>query len=345
MLSQYTVVLSLLVWGCITPARTLPLRGAPQAPHALLYVANSQGNDITIIDASTFKVAGNIVVGKNPHGLAPSPDGSRIFATVEGEDELIAIDTASNKIVGRTKVGKRPNEPTVTADGRWVYVPLLADSAVDVVDTASLKVVAHIPVPAMPHNTYSSADGKYVYLGSMSGSKITVIDTASKSVLREISPGGWVRPMAIRKDNSIAYVAISGLHGFVVVDLTSGQALKQVHLPELPEGTPKPYLDTYTHGLALNPDESKLYVTSVPGNALYEFALPGFEQRAKIAVGRDPNWIAVRSDGRYLFVSNTSSDSVSVIDAKTDQVVATVPTGHAPKRVALVQHPEPDAER
>ena len=335
----------LLLTAFVTLLTCLPATGAPRESGALLYVANSLGDDITIIDASTFKVVGKVVVGKNPHGLAPSPDGARIYATVEGEDELIAIDTGTNQIVGRTKVGKRPNEPTVTANGKYVYVPLLADSAVDVVDTESLRVVAHIPVPAMPHNTYSSAGGKYVYLGSMSGSKITVIDTASKTVLKEISPGGWVRPMAIRKDDSLAYVAISGLHGFVVVDLRSGKPVKQIHLPELPPNTPKPYLDTYTHGLALNPDETRLYVTSVPGNAFYIFTLPDFKQIAKIAVGRDPNWIAVTPDGSHIFVSNTSSDSVSVIDAKTLQVVATVPTGHAPKRVALVQRLETNAAR
>ena len=35
-----------------------------------LYVTNSQGDDVTIVDAMTFKPIGRIVVGPHPHGIA-----------------------------------------------------------------------------------------------------------------------------------------------------------------------------------------------------------------------------------------------------------------------------------
>jgi len=188
----------------------------------------------------------------------------------------------------------------------------------------------------MPHNTYTSADGRHVYVGSMSGQRITIIDAATRKVINQISPGNWVRPIAIKRDESLAYTAISNLHGFVVVDLRAGKVIKTVELPPLPPGTPKPFLDTYTHGLALAPDERELYVTSMPGNAIHIFSLPGLERTTKIEVGRDPNWIVFRRDGRFAFVSNTTDNSVSVIDTVSRKVAATIEVGHAPKRLVMV---------
>jgi len=171
----------------------------------------------------------------------------------------------------------------------------------------------------------------------MSGQRITIIDAATRKKLSEIAPGNWVRPIAIKRDESLAYTAISALHGFVVVDLRAGRVIKTVELPPLPPGTPKPFLDTYTHGLALSPDESELYCTSMPGNAIHVFNLPALERVAKIDVGRDPNWIVFRRDGRFAFVSNTTDDSVSVIDTAARKVTATIQVGHAPKRLVMVE--------
>src|SRR5262249_33004847 len=306
-------------------------------PSLKLYVADTQGDDLAIVDATNMKLIGNAQVGLNPHGAVASPDGRILYVTIEGTNELVALDTADDKVTRRVPVGRSPNEPTVTPDGRYVFVPLRNDSAVDVIDTASFKAVDRIAVPAMPHNTYKSEDGRHIYVCSMSGQRITIIDSATRKIVSEIAPGNWVRPLAIKRDESLAYTAISTLHGFVVVDLHARKVIKTVELPPLPPGTPKPFLDTYTHGLTLSPDENELYVTSMPGNAIHVFKLPALDRVAKVDVGRDPNWIVFRRDGRFAFVSNTTDNSVSVIDTAARKVAATIPVGHAPKRLVIVE--------
>jgi len=303
---------------------------------AKVYVTNSAGDDLTVIDPQSMKVIGSIKVGDRPHGVIPSPDGKKLYVSIEGTNELIAVDTASDRIIARVSVGRSPNQIAITRDGRFIFVPLRDDNAVDVVDTAAMKVVDRIKVPAMPHNAYASFDGRHIYIGSMMGSRITVIDASTHKVLHEIAPGNWVRPIAIKRDESLAYTALSDFHGFVVVDLKSEKVIRRFELPSLPAGTPEPYLKTYTHGLALTPDERELYVTSMPGNAVFVFSVPEIKQLAKIEVGKDPNWIAIHPDGQLVFVSNSSSDSVSAIDTRTRKVVATIPVGRTPKRLIVV---------
>jgi YVTN family beta-propeller protein len=302
-----------------------------------VYVTNSKGDDITIIDAATMKVVGSIKVGDNPHGLIASPDRRILYISVEGTNELVAVDIASNQVKSRVKVGRAPNEVSITRDGRFVFVPVRNDNAIDVVDTSAMKVVDRMKTPAMPHNTYVSADGRHLYLGTMMGSRITVFDTATHKQIAEVSPGDWVRPIALSRDESLAYVALSKLHGFAVVDLKQKKTIRRVELPALPQGTEIPPYETLTHGLALTPDERELYVTSMAGRAVYAFSVPDLKQLAKIGVGRYPNWITISPDGRLVWVSNQLDDTVSAIDTRTKKVVAMISVGHEPKRLLAIE--------
>ena len=302
-----------------------------------VYVDNSTGDDLTVIDVATLKAIHNIKVGEHPHGLTASPDGHTLYVSVEGTGELVAIDTATDQILWRIPVGTRPNELSLSHDGRYLFIPLIMNSEVAVVDLSARKIVDHLKVPRLPHNTFASADGRRIYVGSMGGNTITAIDVATRKTLYEIDLGAPVRPMAINKDESLAYAQVSGLHGFKVVDLTKHKITRQVMLPELPAGTPKPYLDTYSHGILITPDERELYVNSVPGNAVYVFSLPDLEPLAKIDVSETPDWLTIDDSGRFLFVSNAGSNSVTAIDTHTKKVVATIPVGSAPKRILAVR--------
>lgn len=302
-----------------------------------VYVTNSKGDDITVINPETMKVAGMIKIGANPHGIVASPDRKTLYVSVEGTDELVSVDPATNQVVARTRVGRAPNEVSITLDGKKVFVPLRNEGAIDVVDTASMKVIDRLKAPAWPHNTYVSNDGKHLYLGTMAGSRITIYDTATHKQLREIAPGDWVRPIALLRNESLAYVALSKLHGFAVVDLKEGRTVRRVELPPLPAGTEIPPYDTLTHGLALTPDERELYVTSMAGKAVYAFSVPALNQLSKIDVGKYPNWISITPDGKQVWVSNQLDDTASAIDTRTKRVLATIAVGHEPKRLLATE--------
>lgn len=62
---------------------------------------------------------------------------------------------------------------------------------------------------------------------------------------------------------------------------------------------------------------------------------------ATIAVGTQPNGVAVTPDGRRVYVSNFRDDTVSVIDAPAATVVATVAVGDGPVGIAVA----PDGRR
>jgi YVTN family beta-propeller protein len=55
---------------------------------------------------------------------------------------------------------------------------------------------------------------------------------------------------------------------------------------------------------------------------------------ATIPVGQDPRGVAVRPDGRRVYVSNFDDGTVSVIDASTHTIVSTVPVLPFPRWIA-----------
>jgi YVTN family beta-propeller protein len=79
------------------------------------YVTVGGLNIVKVFRTDDFSQVATIPVGKLPHGVWPSGDGSRIYVGIENADELNAIDTATNTVVGRVPIGQAPQA--------IVYVP------------------------------------------------------------------------------------------------------------------------------------------------------------------------------------------------------------------------------
>jgi len=63
------------------------IQEATAATRSMLYVANSQGDDISIIDLATQKVVKTLKVGPIVHGVCAQADGRRAFATIESNNQ------------------------------------------------------------------------------------------------------------------------------------------------------------------------------------------------------------------------------------------------------------------
>jgi YVTN family beta-propeller protein len=62
-----------------------------------------------------FSKVATIQVGKLPHGVWPSGDGSRVYVGLENDDKLAAIDTLTNTVIATSPIGQAPQAV--------VYVP------------------------------------------------------------------------------------------------------------------------------------------------------------------------------------------------------------------------------
>jgi YVTN family beta-propeller protein len=311
---------------------------AQAAAAAKLYVTNSAGTTIHVIDLKTFTVLHEISTGEHPHGAAVSADGRRFYTTIEGDHTLLVFDTASDQVLQSIKLTGLPNQCAVTPDGRFAGVPIRDRDGVDLVDLTQSRVVKTLPV-RVPHNCYDARRNDHLFVTSMGGQTVNLIDLPTRSYLAEIPVGGVPRPLAVTHDERWLYCALSDLHGFVIADISARKVVQTVHLPPLPPGLPLPVPHTPTHGLELTPNERELWVTSCGTDTVYAFDTAHQKVVGQVAVGRGPNWVTFSPDGVYCCVSNVLSDDVSIIDVAKRREVARVKVGKQPKRLVVANGP------
>jgi YVTN family beta-propeller protein len=79
------------------------------------YVTIGGLNEIKVFRTDNFEQVATIPVGKLPHGIWPSGDGTRVYVGLENEDKVAAIDTLNNKVIATSPIGQAPQA--------LVYVP------------------------------------------------------------------------------------------------------------------------------------------------------------------------------------------------------------------------------
>lgn len=316
-----------------------------------VYITNSAGDSIHVIDPATNKVVQVIKGIEAAHGIDFAPDGTRVYVSNEADSTLDIVDRKTGKIVKKVSLSGHPNNIAVTKDGARVVVGIAEDpGALDVIDTAALKLAKSIPVNGRLHNVYVTPDNKFVVAGSIRTKVLTVIDLKTESIAWELKLDEGVRPMTFEAgpDGSTrrVFVQLSKLNGFAVVDFAARKEAARVVLPDEPTGfgIAERRGDAPSHGLGVAPDGKTLWVTSIFANAVFAYSLPDLKLlghaklpelklEGRAPIGAVPNWVTFTPDGRLLYISNAAARSVSVIDTKAIKLVATVPVGEVPKRI------------
>jgi len=294
-----------------------------------------------------------------------SRDGRFLYVSRPSFADVIGMDLRTRKIVWRTPVeGYRADHMGISPDGRRLLVSASTAKKVHEIDTATGRIVGGFPSGDQPHENTYSLDGKTVFHASI-GSVFTptdepaldrtkgervflVVDTESKRILKRLDMGqklaeaGYpnmsaaVRPMALSPDERFVYFQVSFFHGFVEYDLQQDKVLRIAELPISQEAASKRreeyLLDSAHHGLAMNPEGTKLCVAGTMSD--YAAIVARSDFRTTIAAkGGKPYWSTNSFDGKHCLVSFSSDDRVAVVDYATEREVASIPVGRHPQRV------------
>src|SRR3984893_9863687 len=79
------------------------------------YVTVGGLNEVQVYRTDNFSKVATIPVGRLPHGIWPSGDGTRVYVGLENEDRITAIDTLTNTVIATSPIGQ--------AAQAVVYVP------------------------------------------------------------------------------------------------------------------------------------------------------------------------------------------------------------------------------
>jgi YVTN family beta-propeller protein len=336
------------VAALILAVLTLTMHGRPPQAAGIadrkLYVANTSGDTLSVIDLGQREVVREIQVGGHPHGLALSPDQRQIYCSVESERVVKVIDTKTDQVVSTVPVTGVPNQLAATPDGKWVYVAINNNGTADVIDVRERKVAKTLKIGRTPHNCYIPRGGRYVYVTSIGDHLVSQFDSAKDhALLRTVRFDGPVRPLCVTRDEKRLFVALHPLHGFGWADLTTGMQMGRIERPLPPPEKRSKFAYMNTHGLELRPGDRELWVTSFIGNGLMIYDVTGGTPRyvTTVAVGDAPNWLTFSPDGKYAYSANAGANSITIVDCDGRKAIRDIRVGAVPKRLLEV-HPPAD---
>ena len=107
------------------------------------YVTVGGLNEVQVYRTDNFSKVATIAVGKLPHGIWPSGDGTRVYVGLENEDSIAAIDTLTNKVIATSPIGQ--------AAQAVVYVPN-ASSVMSVNGNSAMTMMPAVPDRAGTEN-------------------------------------------------------------------------------------------------------------------------------------------------------------------------------------------------
>ena len=118
---------------------------ARTAKGTFAYVTIGGTNEVKVFRTDDFSQVATIPVGKLPHGVWPSGDGTRIYVGLENDDALTAIDTATNQVIATIPIGQAPQA--------IAYVPEAAPNPDDRQNLQGLGVAGQVAQLALVPKT------------------------------------------------------------------------------------------------------------------------------------------------------------------------------------------------
>jgi DNA-binding beta-propeller fold protein YncE len=304
---------------------------------ARVYVPNSKGDTVDIIDPETYKIIGHFALPKHSHGLlepqhvVPSWDLKKLWVAQDLGDQLTMIDPATGK-EGPTVHVDDPYNMYYSPDGKYAIVMAEREKRMDFRDAQTMKVVNRVPVDCKGVNHADfSIDGRYMIATCEFSSEIIKVDVPGQKVLAHLplSPKGMPQDCRISPNGKIFYVANMEADGVHVID---GDNFKQIGFIPTGKGT---------HGLYFSRDAKVLYISNRGEGSVSVLNLATQKLVAKWTIPGhgSPDMGGVSADGKFLWLSGRYDDEVYVFDTSNGTLKARIKVGAQPH--GLCVYPQP----
>jgi YVTN family beta-propeller protein len=305
---------------------------------ALAYVTNETANSVSVIDMTTYTVAGApIPVGSAPMKIAINPSGTFAYVTNYKSNTVSVIDLrpgsqTHNQVIKTIPVGINPIGVFVTPDGTRVYVAELTSKGISIIDGDSTSgafnyVVARVNTTSGNRDAEVKPDGTLAFIAGTAGVTILDVNTASATynqVVAKVNPSTGTREVTITPDGTLALVStMDGVIWIIDAD-RNGPAFGNV--------LAKVSTASGARDLSVTPDGTLLYVTNYDNNTLsvYRFipavgpgepgispvvaTTVGLQFVVAIPVGTNPEGLVFDPRAKVLLVANAGSDNVTLIN-------------------------------
>jgi DNA-binding beta-propeller fold protein YncE len=152
-------------------------------------VSLQESNELLAIDVERGEIAWKHKVGKQPAGLAITPDDRYVAIGIMGEDYVEIVDARSPKTVKKLKTALGAHAFRPLGDKRHLLVSNRANNTVSLLDMTDWRIVTSFKTPSGPDCMEVSADMKTLYLTARWDKQLVVMDLPSGKITKTIKVG------------------------------------------------------------------------------------------------------------------------------------------------------------
>jgi YVTN family beta-propeller protein len=302
-----------------------------------IYVANEFSNTISVVDMPTLQVENTINVENFPYALDSNVLNNRVYVTNRGSNSVSVIDGSTNNILYNISVEKSPVGIAVNPSTSWIYVTNLESRSISVIDgiTNTVDDTIRLGREEIPYGVAVNPVTNRIYVTDIGSDSVHVIDGLTNDIITNVSVGKKPVSIAFNVRSNILYVTNHDSNDISVIDGSTNQLMKS-----LPAGGEKPA------GIAFNPISKKAYVSNIGSETVSVLDVsdiasikvlknltvnpsntPVFNENTSV-MGNYANlefpliasFIAFDPIHNLAYLTNTASNTISVLDGETDSV-------------------------
>jgi DNA-binding beta-propeller fold protein YncE len=301
----------------------------------LIYVPNSRGASVDVIDLRTHKIVRHFKVSRMPQHVTPSYDLRTLWVASDEGNKLTPVDPRTGA-PGRPLTVADPYNLYFTPDGRFAIVVAERLRRLDFRDAHTMKLRHSLPVPCngVDHMDFS-ADGRYSMVSCEYSGELLKVDIARQRLLGvlPLRAGSMPQDVKLAPDGRLFYVADQAANGvWLVRGGALGEPARQVGFVATGRGA---------HGLYTSRDSRDLYVSNRGEGSV---SVLSFASRRVVATwrlpgGGSPDMGGVSANGRVLWLSGRYDAEIYAIDTRSGRLLARIPVGAGPH--GLCVYPQP----
>ncbi|HSZ91998.1 MAG TPA: YncE family protein [Acetobacteraceae bacterium] len=296
----------------------LSIAALPAAASGLVFVVNSGGASISLIDMSSQKEVRRVPVLREPHHVALSPDGRSLLVGDTVGNEMLFLDPATAALQKRMPIAD-PYQLAFSPNGKFLVVNGLARNQVDVYDAASMQLLKRFPIASMPSHLDYAPDSSRVFVSLQGTDSLVAIDLNRLAILWKEKVGKT--PAGVLWHDGRVLVADMGTDYVAVVDPTDGHVVDRVHTGR------------GAHNLFLSPDRKIVWVNNRVGGTTTSLDAATLAPIRSYAIPGGPDDIAFAPDGR-LWITRRFAEKVAVLDPTSGEY-QTIEVGRSPHGLFL----------
>ncbi len=311
-----------------------------------IYVANQYSNTVSVFDAKTDRLISTIRTGIFPYSIDANEFNNRIYVTNRGSNDVTVIDGSTDSVIDKITVGKSPVQVAVDQSSNWVYVTNIDSSSISVIDGITNEVIRTISGISTPYGIGINPLSNKLYVSNIANSTITVMDEDNYNFIRNIPAGNSPVGIDINEKRNLVYVTNYASNSLSLINGTDGTVIKTIQTGEFPVG------------VKINPVSNKVYVSNIGSNTVSVINETSLEKIKDIPVNPSSiteregypstiptnikfpliaSFVALDPITNLVYVTNTASNTLSIIDGKEDESIVRIGFETSPENSGFIE--------